>query len=87
MKITKQFFLDNATENGAWTSAQVKVLGLDFPLKSGWQSELIGKEISHETARKFGEARFIFAKRTKKNKPVCNCCFCKYMQAKNSTNI
>lgn len=87
MIITKQFFLDNATENGAWTSAQVKILGLNFPLKAGWQNELIGKKISDEDAKRFGDARFIFSKKTKKKKPVCNCCFCKYMHSKSSTNI
>jgi hypothetical protein len=81
MIITKQFFLDNSTENKAWTSAQVKILGLDFPLKAGWQNKLIGKEISDEEAKKFGEARFVFAKKTKKKKPVCNCCFCKYLSS------
>lgn len=68
--ITKEFFLENATENGAWTSAQVKILGLKFPLESGWQEKLIGTKITQDQAKEFAKNKNVFVKR-KKRKPDC----------------
>lgn len=59
--ITKKFFMDNATERGAWTRRQVEILGVTWPMQSGWQNELIGKKISQETADAFAEAKNITA--------------------------
>lgn len=59
--ITKKFFMDNATENNAWTRRQVEILGVTWPLKSGWQTPLIGTTISQETADAFAEAKNIYA--------------------------
>jgi hypothetical protein len=59
--ITKKFFMDNATDRGAWTRRQVEILGVSWPLQSGWQSELIGKTISQETADEFAAAKNISA--------------------------
>ena len=62
--INKDFFLDNCTEAGSWTKAQLKVLGIKYPLKSGWQRKLYGKQITEQQALEFKEAAKIFSKKT-----------------------
>lgn len=32
---------------------QIRVLGIEFPLKSGWRDTIIGKEITEEQAKEF----------------------------------
>ena len=42
-----------ATSPAGWTRAQLKLLGVGWPPRRGWLSELIGTEIAGEKAREF----------------------------------
>lgn len=65
MIITRQWLMDNRTENGAWTRAQLSVLGMSWPPSSGWIDELIGREISEDVARQFADARSVRGKQSR----------------------
>jgi hypothetical protein len=60
MIITKKFLMDNRTRHGAWTRCQIEALGLKWPLKQGWQTRIIGKEISSESAERFINGKSVF---------------------------
>lgn len=71
MKITRNFINKGASYQeghnySGWNSEQIKILGLNFPLKKGWISSVLGKEISEEEAKKFIELRGKSIKATKK---------------------
>lgn len=51
--VTKSFIEENRTKGGAWTKKQVNLLGVEWPLKKGWQQKVIGRAISIEAADKF----------------------------------
>ena len=53
MKITKEFILENKTDNGSWTRSQMQALGLKWPLEAGWKTRVIGLEISDENVEIF----------------------------------
>lgn len=57
MKVTKSWLQANRTSRGGWTKAQADILGLDYPLKKGWQQRIINKEISDFDARRFEMAK------------------------------
>ena len=44
--ITREWMHQHATNEIGWTRKQVAVLGLDWPLKKGWLSRQIGRQIS-----------------------------------------
>lgn len=46
MKITRKYIMDNRTERGAWTQAQIEALGLTWPPRKGWIDRVCGNEIS-----------------------------------------
>lgn len=57
MTLTRQNLHAGKTGNGGFKRAQVEALGLKWPVKKGWLSELIGKEVSDETYSAFMAAR------------------------------
>jgi hypothetical protein len=66
MVITNDWIGQHATLRGigkkasGWTAKQAACLGVRWPLKKGWRSQLVGTEISDEKAREFerlGEER------------------------------
>ena len=67
MQITDQWLMDNRTKAGAWTRAQLAVIGVDWPPVHGWKQKVIGQVISESTASAFVSAADIRSKRTKKN--------------------
>jgi hypothetical protein len=56
MKVTKQFILDNRTERGAWTRAQIELLGIN------WQQRVIGKELNNDEIEQFKKFASVNAK-------------------------
>lgn len=62
MIITKEFIMDNRTKRGAWTSAQIKALGLSYPPRKGWINKLTGREISEVQAERFINGKEKYAK-------------------------
>lgn len=67
MKITNKFLNDNKTENGAWTKAQLKSIGVDWPPQKGWKKKILGSEISEETSIFFVAIKNILAKPNRKD--------------------
>ena len=67
MQITDQWLMDNRTKAGAWTRAQLAVIGVDWPPVHGWKQKVIGQVISESPASAFVSAADIRSKRTKKN--------------------
>jgi hypothetical protein len=61
MLITMQWLHDNAAAHtpygSSFTAAQVKVLGLKYPLQKGWMERLVGAEITDEDAKQFIAAK------------------------------
>ncbi len=53
MIINKAWLQSCKTNKGAWTKAQADILGLEFPLKKGWQQKIIGLEISDSDRQRF----------------------------------
>ena len=53
MIITKQYLMDNRTEAGSWTRDQVTALGIDWPPSKGWQSRVLGLELTKEQRIQF----------------------------------
>ena len=51
--ITKEYLSKHATKRGAYTKKQINALGLDWMPDIGWQSRLIGTELSLDKARIF----------------------------------
>lgn len=41
------------SSNGGWSRAQVELLGVSWPLVSGWKKALIGKEVSENAYKRF----------------------------------
>lgn len=42
MIVTKDWIMANRTIDGGWTKEQLKILGLEEPLKKGWMDEVSG---------------------------------------------
>lgn len=57
MKVTKSFLDENRSNGGAWTKAQLEILGISWPPANGWISGVIGKEISEEDRIKFIDSK------------------------------
>jgi hypothetical protein len=53
MRITEQLLESGKSERGGWNAAQLAFLGVDWPAKHGWQSKVIGREISRENHEGF----------------------------------
>lgn len=62
MKVTKKFIFDNTTEKGAWTRAQLEILGIKWPPVKGWQQRVIGKELTSDEAEQFKKFAKVSAK-------------------------
>ena len=53
MIITKAWLQSCKTSKGSWTKAQADILGLEFPMRKGWQQKVIGMEISETDRMRF----------------------------------
>lgn len=62
--ISLEFINKHRTANGAWTKAQMQVLGIPWPQPTGWKSAIFGKVISDEQAKAFEDARLKFTGKT-----------------------
>jgi len=59
IEITEQWLMDNRTERGAWTRAQLKIIGVGWPPTNGWKKRVIGTLISDIEAKAFRDSRAI----------------------------
>ncbi len=53
MKVTCEFIMENRTERGAWTYAQIEDLGLKWPPLKDWIDSVIGQELTDAQVVKF----------------------------------
>lgn len=69
MIITEELLRKGMSEGVGIKSVQAKVLGIKYPLKKGWLKELIGKEVTEETIKKYIELKNYVSKKrnTKRN--------------------
>ena len=51
--ITEELIELGKSDRGGWSYKQFELLGLSYPPRSGWKTEITGKEISEETALLF----------------------------------
>lgn len=52
-EITNDFIVAGMSGNGGFNYAQLKLLGVETPPKTGWKERIIGTKIPRETARKY----------------------------------
>ena len=64
-KVTKDWIHKHKTPRGAWTKAQIEALGLEWPARQGWISQISGELISNQQARMFEEGKTVKAKSKK----------------------
>ena len=57
MLLTRDFLKSNCTSKGGYTKYQLELIGVSWPPAKGWPKQVIGKEISEETAQKFVAAK------------------------------
>lgn len=63
--ITKDWLIANSTKRGGYTKAQIKALGLKYPLESGWMCDLIDKKITTRQASDFEASKEVFSNNKK----------------------
>ena len=56
-EITKEWVMKHRTRRGGWTRAQILALGLDYPVKTCWIDELVGKHIRPSQATAFEQSK------------------------------
>lgn len=63
MPIMTDEMLDDAkTAGGAWTRAQLSVIGVEWPPRRGWRQWVVGKDYPEETIARFKSAALVFAR-------------------------
>ena len=65
MKLTNAMIDQGKTENGAWTRAQLALLGIEWPPVRGWKGGIIGMEVTVELLDKFYKAVHIRAQKVR----------------------
>ena len=51
--VDKKFIMNNRTARGAWTRAQLNIIGVDWPPAQGWIARVTGKQITESEAEEF----------------------------------
>ena len=51
--VDKKFIMNNRTARGAWTRAQLNIIGVDWPPAQGWIARVAGKQITESEAEEF----------------------------------
>ena len=60
-EVTRDWIHRHKTERGGFTKAQVQALGVDYPPKKGWVSELCGEYITQDQAKAFMDGKGHFS--------------------------
>ncbi len=54
MVVISQTLLDaGRSDRGSWSKRQLQLLGVPYPLQSGWKQRILGQTVSEQTARDF----------------------------------
>lgn len=69
MRITEQLLEAGKSDRGGWTAEQLRYLGLEWPVKHGWQNRVIGRVIASADAERFIALRGV-TKRDNKRRSV-----------------
>ena len=51
--VSRDWIYLHCTNNGAWTQAQLAILGVSWPPEAGWIDRVVGKPISDLARRQF----------------------------------
>ena len=65
--ITEEFLVSGMTKGCGIKNEQLRLLGVQFPVQTGWKQSLIGKTISKQTADKYISLKGSRKKKNKKN--------------------
>lgn len=55
--ITRSYLNKHKTSKGGYTKAQARALGVEWPLEKGWQSKVIGNQLTEEQKTIFESPR------------------------------
>ena len=72
MKITATLIEAGKSIRGGWNRKQMDILGVDWPVREGWQRKVIGKEISGDEAERYLALRGTVKRDRHKRSPVKN---------------
>jgi hypothetical protein len=67
MKVARRFIMDGQSDRKGWNRRQTTLLGLKWPLESGWIDRTIGLEITDDAAAEFLALKNWLSPITKKN--------------------
>lgn len=65
MVITREWLLNNRTESGSWTRAQLDAIDISWPPREGWMRLVTGTEINESQRQRFERGKHIKTNRTK----------------------
>ena len=57
MQLTEEILEQGISRNGGWSNAQLRVLGVKIPLRSGWKKRIIGKFFEEIEIKRFLELK------------------------------
>lgn len=57
MKITKEILEQGKSKRGAWSTKQLKLLGVKWPRTRGWMERLIGTDVPDERVARYLELK------------------------------
>lgn len=63
--MTDEILENSKTASGAWTRAQLKVIGVEWPPRKGWRQWVIGKNCPEEAIARFKSASLVFARQSR----------------------
>lgn len=69
LTLTHELIESGMTPRGAWTRAQLAVLGVSWPPRRGWKEALVGKQLSESAYGLFLEAARVKGKAGRTWKP------------------
>ena len=72
MKITESLLESGKSIRGGWNRKQMDILGVDWPVREGWQRSVIGKEISGDEAERYLALRGVTKRYPNRRSPVTN---------------
>ena len=72
MKINSTLIEAGKSIRGGWNRKQMDILGVDWPVREGWQRKIIGKEISGDDAERYLSLRGTVKRDSNRRSPVKN---------------
>ena len=70
MQITAELLERGKSDRGGWTREQLHIVGVDWPPRPGWQSKVVGKQISGDHACRFVSLRGVTVRENKRRSVI-----------------